>query len=50
MRLIGQVFFAAFSLTFWYLHEISNVLKKNEPHRSIFSGVTDSERWADLNA
>ena len=42
--------FCRFSLSFWYLHEISNVLKKNEPHRSIISGVIDSERWAYLNA
>ena len=42
--------FADFSLSSWYLHEISNVLKKNEPHKWIFSGVIDSERWAYLNA
>ena len=43
--------FATFSWTFWYLHEIYNVLKKKEErHRSIISGVIDSERWADLNA
>ena len=36
--------FAAFSLPFWYLHEIYNVLEKNESHRSVISGVIDSER------
>ena len=42
--------FSAISLTFWYAHEIYNVLEKNEPHRSIISGVIDSEIWAYLNA
>ena len=42
--------FADFSLSSWYLLEIYNVLKKNEPHKWIFSGVIDSKRWAYLNA
>ena len=45
-----EIFFAEFYLTFWYLHEIYNVFNKNERHRSIISGVIDSERWAYLNA
>ena len=42
--------FAAFSVTFWYLHEIYNDLGKYEPNRTIISGVIDSEKWAYLNA
>ena len=45
----NQNHFAAFSLTFWYLHEIYHVFEKNEPNRSIISGVIDCKRWADLN-
>ena len=41
---------AAFFLHFWNLHQIFNVLKKNEPHRSSISGVIASERCAYLNA
>ena len=46
----NEKYFWQFSLTSCYLHEIYNVLKKNEPHMSIISGVTDSGRWACLNA
>ena len=42
--------FTEFSLTFWHLHESYSVRKKNELHRSIISGVIDSESWAYLNA
>ena len=39
---------------FWYLYEISNVLKKkkkkNERHNSSISEITDSKIWAYLNA
>ena len=42
--------FCAFLLHFWNLHQVLNILKKNEPHSSSISGVIDSERRAYLNA
>ena len=45
--------FAKYFLNFWYLHEISNILKKkkkNDPHRSSISEIIDSGRCAYLNA
>ena len=48
--------FAVLYLIFWYLHEISNVVKKkkkkkkNEPERSNISEVIDSETCAYLSA
>ena len=43
-------FFPAFFLHFWNLHEVCNVVKKNEPHRSYTSEVVDSKTSACLNA
>ena len=40
----------AFFAHLWYLREISNVLKKNEPDRSSIYEVIDSEVCAYLNA
>ena len=40
---------ALLPLIFWNVHEVSNVLKKIEAHRSSISEVIDSERGAYLN-
>ena len=39
----------ALFMNFRYLHEISNVLKKNELHTSSISELVESERCAYLN-
>ena len=46
----GRKPFALFRLNVWNQHEISNILEKNEPHRSSISEVIESERSVYLNA
>ena len=42
--------FAPFFSQFWSLHQISNILKRNEPHRSSICEAIHSRRHAYLNA